>query len=154
MKKCIIIFPFPDETQTQIQLSEAKLIFAHPDIVSTIKEALVLCKKEIPIICIDMGVGRPEGTVSFKEIIEDGHVDLDILKNVKRTSNDVSFLPYSSGTTGLPKGVELSHSNLVANSAQQDGELKHYDPSGKDIIVKREKGEYWIGDGLDWRGWL
>ena len=27
-------------------------------------------------------------------------------------------LPYSSGTTGLPKGVELTHDNLVANLAQ------------------------------------
>ncbi|XP_073946392.1 uncharacterized protein [Choristoneura fumiferana] len=117
------------ETQTQIQLSEAKLIFAHPDVVPTIKEALILCKKEIPIICVDVNTGRPEGTVSFKELIEDGHVDLDILKNVKRKASDVSFLLYSSGTTGLPKGVELTHGNLVANCAQQDSELKHYDPS-------------------------
>ncbi|ETN60330.1 tRNA methyltransferase [Anopheles darlingi] len=29
-----------------------------------------------------------------------------------------AILPYSSGTTGLPKGVELTHYNLVANLAQ------------------------------------
>ena len=31
---------------------------------------------------------------------------------------DVAVLPYSSGTTGLPKGVRLSHRNLVANVEQ------------------------------------
>ena len=33
-------------------------------------------------------------------------------------ANDVAALPYSSGTTGLPKGVMLTHRNLVANLAQ------------------------------------
>ena len=33
--------------------------------------------------------------------------------------NDVVVLPYSSGTTGLPKGVMLTHYNLVANLAQR-----------------------------------
>jgi len=31
---------------------------------------------------------------------------------------DVALLPYSSGTSGLPKGVELTHSNLTAASRQ------------------------------------
>ncbi|RAV33671.1 AMP-binding protein [Corynebacterium heidelbergense] len=30
----------------------------------------------------------------------------------------IAALPYSSGTTGLPKGVQLTHRNLVANIAQ------------------------------------
>ncbi|MFN4193553.1 MAG: AMP-binding protein [Tabrizicola sp.] len=33
-------------------------------------------------------------------------------------ARDVAVLPYSSGTTGLPKGVRLSHRNLVANVDQ------------------------------------
>ena len=33
-------------------------------------------------------------------------------------AGDLAVLPYSSGTTGLPKGVMLTHRNLVANVAQ------------------------------------
>ncbi|WP_438853701.1 AMP-binding protein [Agromyces sp. M3QZ16-3] len=55
-----------------------------------------------------------------------GHPSLADLLGEGRSAPDVSFdpathvavLPYSSGTTGLPKGVMLTHRNLVANVAQ------------------------------------
>jgi acyl-CoA synthetase (AMP-forming)/AMP-acid ligase II len=37
--------------------------------------------------------------------------------------DDVVLLPYSSGTTGLPKGVELTHRAVVANLAQAEAVL-------------------------------
>ncbi|HXG71913.1 MAG TPA: AMP-binding protein, partial [Gemmatimonadaceae bacterium] len=39
---------------------------------------------------------------------------------VSISPTDVVALPYSSGTTGLPKGVMLSHRNLIANVLQVD----------------------------------
>ena len=37
---------------------------------------------------------------------------------VRRPATDLAFLVYSSGTTGLPKGVGLTHRNMVANVLQ------------------------------------
>src|ERR1019366_8312300 len=56
----------------------------------------------------------------------DGHPSMRDLMMQQATPPEVSFdpathiavLPYSSGTTGHPKGVMLTHRNLVANVAQ------------------------------------
>ena len=61
-----------------------------------------------------------------------GHPSLRDLLTAGAPAPDVSFdpathvavLPYSSGTTGRPKGVMLSHRNLVANAEQSRGLLK------------------------------
>ncbi|CAG4953302.1 unnamed protein product [Colias eurytheme] len=119
------------EVQRQIELSEAKLIITIPDIVPVVREALELNKKSIPIISMDTISNRPEGTISYKEIINNTNIDISILKEVKRKFDDVAFLPYSSGTTGLPKGVELTHHNIVTNCQQQNYECKlHTDTTG------------------------
>jgi acyl-CoA synthetase (AMP-forming)/AMP-acid ligase II len=55
-----------------------------------------------------------------------GHPNLRELLTEQQTAPDVTFdpathvavLPYSSGTTGVPKGVMLSHRNLIANVQQ------------------------------------
>ncbi len=43
-------------------------------------------------------------------------VDFSSFKEPTRNCRDVSLLPYSSGTTGLSKGVLLTHRNIVSNS--------------------------------------
>ena len=38
--------------------------------------------------------------------------------DIEIPADSVACLPFSSGTTGLPKGVELTHFNLASNTAQ------------------------------------
>lgn len=53
----------------------------------------------------------------FNEIIEFGlHSTVKNLELVPPTSNDLSTICYTSGTTGTPKGVMLTHGNIIADS--------------------------------------
>jgi acyl-CoA synthetase (AMP-forming)/AMP-acid ligase II len=60
-------------------------------------------------------VGDGDGATPIADLLGDPaeapRVEID-------AGNDLAVLPYSSGTTGLPKGVMLSHRNLVANLSQ------------------------------------
>lgn len=49
----------------------------------------------------------------------------------KNPAEDLAFLVYSSGTTGLPKGVMLTHRNIVANTLMlKAGEAGKLQPTG------------------------
>lgn len=62
--------------------------------------------------------GEVEGATPLASLMEsDGEVPA--VKIDPR--EDLVVLPYSSGTTGLPKGVMLTHRNLVANLCQMEG---------------------------------
>ncbi len=64
--------------------------------------------------------GQAPGATAFSALLEEDGPLPDV-KIDPRT--DLVALPYSSGTTGLPKGVMLTHYNLVANMHQSIGAM-------------------------------
>lgn len=49
--------------------------------------------------------------------------------------NDIAFLQYTGGTTGVAKGAMLSHGNMVANVCQACAWVKPHTAEGKDFII-------------------
>ncbi|MGX5682898.1 AMP-binding protein [Schumannella luteola] len=63
------------------------------------------------LIVLDGAPGHPDLASLLAEGHPAPHVDID-------PATHIAVLPYSSGTTGVPKGVMLTHRNLVANVEQ------------------------------------
>jgi long-chain acyl-CoA synthetase len=74
------------------------------------------------------------GAIPFKSALEEGKA-LN-LTPVKVTGDDIAFLQYTGGTTGVAKGAMLTHRNIVANVEQAAAWLKPFtDPDEPDIVI-------------------
>ena len=63
------------------------------------------------IVCID---GSPADTLSVADLLAAGAPDVDFETTWRAVQpDDIVTLIYTSGTTGAPKGVEMTHNNLL-----------------------------------------
>ena len=57
------------------------------------------------------------------------------LRRIELGPDDLAFLQYTGGTTGVPKGVELTHGNMVANAQQGLAWVRPFLDDGSETIV-------------------
>jgi acyl-CoA synthetase (AMP-forming)/AMP-acid ligase II len=100
-----------EEIGAQFADSEAVLIVTIPTLFEKCSAAARLASTVRDIVVF----GEADGATPYRELFAHGNtppvVEID-------PATDVAALPYSSGTSGIPKGVMLTHRNLVANLQQ------------------------------------
>ncbi|KAL4225255.1 hypothetical protein ACF0H5_015943 [Mactra antiquata] len=122
------------ELSRQLEHSETDIIFTQENMVPLVQEAVSMnesiTKRVKDIVIIDGSADKCRPFQSFLD--DDGtrfpeNVDIDPRKSILA-------LPYSSGTTGLPKGVMLSHFNMISNLIQAKcGQMKF--KTGEDVLL-------------------
>ncbi|MEN1729263.1 MAG: AMP-binding protein [Pseudomonadota bacterium] len=73
------------------------------------------------------------GALQFKSVLAQG--GSKSLSAPDLTHEDLAFLQYTGGTTGVSKGAMLSHGNMVANMQQSSAWLGELARPGKETII-------------------
>jgi acyl-CoA synthetase (AMP-forming)/AMP-acid ligase II len=110
--RCTTVNPLYTVTELQHQLTDsgARFLLTVPPFLETGVEAAKRAGIDEVFV-----LGEGEGATPFAELLggpaQAPEVEID-------PDSDLAVLPYSSGTTGLPKGVMLTHRNLISNLEQ------------------------------------
>jgi acyl-CoA synthetase (AMP-forming)/AMP-acid ligase II len=114
-----------EEVGKQLKDARARYLVTVPQLLEKAREAADGAGVEEVFV-----FGEAEGATPFASLLEGDAAGLpEVAWN---TREDIVALPYSSGTTGVCKGVMLTHRNLVANLAQIKG--SGHDWSGDNLI--------------------
>eukprot|EP00249_Psilotum_nudum_P008455 c21279_g1_i2 orf=338-2023(-) len=123
-------FYTPAEIAKQVKGSKSRLIVTQSAYTEKLVDISV--SEHLRVLVIDETHTNNHIHIStLMEIDEDEYQQVDNIH-----PNDVVALPYSSGTTGLPKGVMLTHKSLVSSVAQQvDGENPNLYFRSDDVVL-------------------
>ncbi len=99
-----------EEVEYQLNDAGARFLLTIPMFLATAREATAASSVEEIFV-----FGEVEGATPFAALLE---ADPVAGQEPVDPAADIAVLPYSSGTTGLAKGVMLSHRNLASNLAQ------------------------------------
>lgn len=106
-----------EEIGVQFADSRAVMIVTIPELFEKCQMAAVHAGTVREIVVF----GTQEGATPYSALF--GHGDTPPAVEIN-PATDLVVLPYSSGTSGVPKGVMLTHRNLVANMCQTRGPAK------------------------------
>ncbi|CAG9819532.1 unnamed protein product [Phaedon cochleariae] len=105
----------PDEIKRQFQSAGVKMIITVPILLEVATTIAPELQNYRSTICIGGDDDISKNVHGLQSLLTAGHESE--LPGIN--PREVTILPYSSGTTGLPKGVMLSHFNLISNLVQQ-----------------------------------
>ncbi len=101
----------PEECRFILEDSGAVAVVTDAILVGKILEAVEGLENLRHIIVVG---GQDEGrTLSYERLLAESSPELEM---VDRDPDDVAILMYTSGTTGKPKGVMLTHENLITGA--------------------------------------
>ena len=108
------------EIAKQIATCEPILLICSPNILPTAKDGVSKSiLKNLAIAVMNSGQGKQElKLVNGTDLISSNKLSFENITDQETLSKRVILLGFSSGTTGVPKGVQLTHRNVVAQICQ------------------------------------